>query len=422
MAPTGSRFEVQKFDGTGNFALWQTRVKDLLAQQGCLKALRDCKPAKMEDDDWEELQIQAARTIRLCLSDQVMYHVMDENSPKKVWEKLESQFMSKTATTKVYLKQKLYRLKMQEGSDFVEHMNAFNQVVTDLARLSVKIDDEDRAILLLCSLPLSYEHLITTLTYGKETIKVEDVTAALLSYDMRKKNTAEEVAHGEGLLVNGAQGRKGYEAGKNKKKKVQCHKCKKWGHIKKDCPDLKDGSSANIATHGDDSDSSGDVLLVSNRRSTKGEAWMLDSASSFHATPNREWFSSYKSGELDTAYLGDDTGYRVAGVGDVKIKMFDGVERVLRGVRHVPGLRRNLISLGVLHDGGMVFRCDRDRKTMRIMEDEVTVMTGERTTSHLYKLRGSTIAGGGIVSGVAGVAAVFHGGGGSAADSSSSSR
>ena len=421
MAPTGTRFEVQKFDGTGNFALWQTRVKDLLAQQGCLKALRDSKPAKMDDDDWEELQIQAAGTIRLCLSDQVMYHVMDENSPKKVWEKLESQFMSKTTTTKVYLKQKLYRLKMQEGSDFVEHMNAFNQVVTDLARLSVKIDEEDRAILLLCSLPPSYEHLITTLTYGKETIKLEDVTAALLSYDMRKRNNAEEVAHGEGLLVNGGQGRKGYEAGKNKKKKVQCHKCKRWGHIKKDCPDLS-GSSANVATHDDDSDGSGDVLLVSDRRSTKGEAWMLDSASSFHATPNREWFSSYKSGEFDTAYLGDDTGYRVAGVGDIKIKMFDGVERVLRGVRHVPGLRRNLISLGVLHDGGMVFRCDRDRKTMRIMEDEVIVMTGERTASHLYKLRGSTIAGGAMEDGVAGVAAVFHGGGGSAADSSGSSR
>uniref|UniRef100_A0A453QD77 Uncharacterized protein n=1 Tax=Aegilops tauschii subsp. strangulata TaxID=200361 RepID=A0A453QD77_AEGTS len=68
------------------------------------------KPAKMEDEDWKELQM-----IRLCLSDQVIYYVMDENSPKKIWEKLESQFMSKTATTKVYLKQNSYGLKMQEG-------------------------------------------------------------------------------------------------------------------------------------------------------------------------------------------------------------------------------------------------------------------------------------------------------------------
>ena len=34
-------------------------------------------------------------------------------------------------------------------------------------------------------------------------------------------------------------------------------------------------------------------------------------------------FSSYKSGEFDLAYVGDDTGYRVAGVGDIKIKMFE---------------------------------------------------------------------------------------------------
>ena len=63
MAPSGTKFEVQKFDGTGNFSLWQTRVKDLLAQQGCLKALRDVMPAKMDKDDWEELQMQAAGTI-----------------------------------------------------------------------------------------------------------------------------------------------------------------------------------------------------------------------------------------------------------------------------------------------------------------------------------------------------------------------
>ncbi|KAE8787904.1 retrotransposon ty1-copia subclass [Hordeum vulgare] len=187
----------------------------------------------------------------------------------------------------------------------------------------------------------------------------------LLSYHMRKKN-AVEVSHGEDLLVKGEGWRKGYEAGKNKKKKkkIQCHNRSRGDILKKECPELNGGSSANMAIHGNDSDISSDALVVSERRSIKSEAWMLDSACSFHATPNKEWFSSYKSGDFGLAYMGDDTGYSVAGVGDIKIKMFDGVERMLRGVRHVPGLRRNLISLGVLHDGGMVFRCDRDKKTM----------------------------------------------------------
>ena len=51
-------------------------------------------------------------TIRLCLSDQIKYHVMEETSPKKNWDNLASQFMSKTVTQKLYLKQKLFGLKM----------------------------------------------------------------------------------------------------------------------------------------------------------------------------------------------------------------------------------------------------------------------------------------------------------------------
>ena len=60
--------------------------------------------------------------------------------------------------------------------------------------------------------------MITNLAHGKETVKNEDITTALLPYNMRKKN-AVEVSHGEGLQVKGEEWRKGYEAGKNKKKK-----------------------------------------------------------------------------------------------------------------------------------------------------------------------------------------------------------
>jgi len=85
-----------------------------------------------------------------------MFYVMDLTSPKEIWDKLTTQYMS-TLTTKLYLKQKLYELNMmQEGSDLVEHLNVFNQLVADLARREVTADDEDKAIILLCSLPTSY--------------------------------------------------------------------------------------------------------------------------------------------------------------------------------------------------------------------------------------------------------------------------
>ena len=240
MAPGFTKFDVEKFDGTGNFGLWQTRVKDILAQQGILKGLQETKLAKVDNNAWEDMQVQAAATIRLCLADQVMYHVMDEDTPKGIWDKLANRYMSKSATNKLYLKQKFYGLKMQEGSDLVEHVNAFNQLVTDLARLDVKIEDEDKALLLLVSLPPSYEHLVITLTHGKTTVNNEEVTAALLGHELRKqKNATEESTQGLGLAVKGYQLRKGQEAEKKKKKKVQCYRCKDWGHIKRECPELR---------------------------------------------------------------------------------------------------------------------------------------------------------------------------------------
>ena len=75
------KFEVVKFDGTENFGLWQRRVKDFLAQQDMVKALYGTKPESMEETDWKELEANAVAVIRLCLADDVMYHVMDDESP-----------------------------------------------------------------------------------------------------------------------------------------------------------------------------------------------------------------------------------------------------------------------------------------------------------------------------------------------------
>ena len=108
-----------------------------------------------------------------------------------------------------------------------------------------------------------------------------------------------------------------------------------------------------IAKKQDDSDSDGDVLTVSSEKFC--EAWLLDSASSFHATPNKEWFSSYIEEDGGLAHLGDDSDYCIIGVGDIKFKMCDGREMLLKGVKHMPGQQRNLISLELLHDEGWLY-------------------------------------------------------------------
>ena len=87
---SSTKFDVVKFDGSGNFGLWQRRVKDLLVQQGMMKALYGKQPKGIDDMDWKDLEAKAAATIRLCLANGVMYHVMDGESLAAIWLKLES--------------------------------------------------------------------------------------------------------------------------------------------------------------------------------------------------------------------------------------------------------------------------------------------------------------------------------------------
>ena len=75
--------------------------------------------------------------------------------------------MSKSLTNKLYLKQRLYRLKIHESLNLAQHVNIFNKIIADFVRVDVKIEDKDKAIILMCSLPPSYEHLVTTIMYEK---------------------------------------------------------------------------------------------------------------------------------------------------------------------------------------------------------------------------------------------------------------
>ncbi|KAL0389042.1 UNVERIFIED_CONTAM: Retrovirus-related Pol polyprotein from transposon TNT 1-94 [Sesamum calycinum] len=159
----------------------------------------------MDDEDWEELQQRAAGTVHLCLADEIMYHVMNLKS-------------------------------------LGEHMNVFNQIITDLARLDVNIEDEDGAMILLCSLPFSYEHL------GKVLMEIVYMSRVI-------------------RIVDGSQRRRVLE---------------------NEIPDLSQGND-------DSGCSDGDMLSVSTNQYV--DAWILDSECSYHIKPNREWFSSYRPDE-----------------------------------------------------------------------------------------------------------------------------
>ena len=71
---------------------------------------------------------------------------------------------------------------------------------------------------------------------------------------------------------------------------------------------------------------------------------VLDSGASFHARYCKTCFRNNQANNFGKVYLVDDEPCNIIGKGDVLINMKIGNSWLLKNVRHVSQLRRNLIS------------------------------------------------------------------------------
>ena len=75
------------------------------------------------------------------------------------------------------------------------------QIISELESIKVKIDDEDKALRLIWSLPPSYEHMQTVLMYRKENANFSKVTSKLISEERRLKNRENKSSESAPLSV-----------------------------------------------------------------------------------------------------------------------------------------------------------------------------------------------------------------------------
>ena len=107
---------------------------------------------------------------------------------KQLWETLETKYPKKSIESRLHLKRRLYRFQLKRGSSVDDHPNAYTKLLADLMKVDVEIEDEDKACILLSSLPdEDYETFVLTLINGKETLNYNDISGALINYELRRK-------------------------------------------------------------------------------------------------------------------------------------------------------------------------------------------------------------------------------------------
>ncbi|KAG8499189.1 hypothetical protein CXB51_005621 [Gossypium anomalum] len=415
------KYEIPLLDRNTRFALWQIKMQAVLAQMDLEDALLgiDKMPSTLTDEEKKRKDRKALTQLHLHLSNEILQDVMKEKTAAALWKRLEQICMSKTLTSKLHMKQRLYAHRLEEGASVHEHLTVFKEILSNLEAMEVQYDKEDLGLILLCSLPPSYSTFRDTILYSRESLTVDEVYDFLTSYDKMKHLVVKPDSQGEGLIVRGRQDRntdddrgrtqernhRGKSKGRSKSSNrgKTCNFCKKKGHIKSECYKLQNKIKREAANqkgkqpeNSGEADvvedySDGELLVASVNDSKVSEEWILDSGCTFHMSPNRDWFTTYETVSEGVVLMGNNASCKIAGVGTIKVKMFDGVVRTLSDVRYVPELKRNLISLSTLDSKG--YRYTAESGVLKISKGSLVVMKGQRKTAKLYVLQGSTVTG-----------------------------
>ncbi|KAL8472435.1 hypothetical protein ACS0TY_029590 [Phlomoides rotata] len=222
----------------------------------------------LKTEEGEESSVTAAKRIEigekahsaiiLCLGDKPLREISKENTAIDVWRKLESLYQTKSVSNKLYVKQKLLDFRMSEDKNLSEQLDTFNRYVDDLEDLDVKLEDDDKALMLLNALPRSLENFKDAVLFGRQDeVSYDSVLAAVKTKILRVQERdakADKKTHdpAESLNVKFKKGKKfqkekggQLDKGKNKSKESgfverrKCYNCNKIVHLKKNCPEKK---------------------------------------------------------------------------------------------------------------------------------------------------------------------------------------
>ena len=117
-------------------------------------------------------------------------------------------------------------------------------------------------------------------------------------------------------------------------------------------------------------------------------SWVIDSGASIHATPWKDFLTSYTFGDFGSVRMGNDGSAKAIGMGDVRLETNNGTALFLKNVKHISDIHMNLISTGKLDDEG--FYNNFHDNQWKLTRGSMVVEKGKKCSS-LYLMQARVI-------------------------------
>lgn len=419
--------ETSKLDGNTNYSVWSFKLRNMLCREDTWK-LVEPPPGTIAPTDPAEvaaLQVQknkALTMIALSVRDNVIPYILNITEPDVCWATLKGLYASSTNSRKLLLRRKLTSLKLEEGGSMSTFLQHLKELINELACAGEIIADEEVVEHVLMALPESYEGLVNTITYRPTLPSVAELTVILLQDEIRREIRGQKQGDCEALLVKTKKNfisRKPTSGGdslsKGKRTPSECHYCGSTSHWMRNCPQLaaelkkrraerRDKTTINLIDNfesGEDDDSrDSDSELAVNltelniaEQCTSQAEWYIDSGASKHVTGRKKLLSEIESGSSSKISTAGGETLNVIGKGKVEIPTNSGGIK-FDNVLYVPGVTKNLLSVGTIADDKEGYKILFDSGKVWILRDfpipdaHHVVTEGHRDFKNgLYKFR-----------------------------------
>ena len=195
----GKASGIEKFDGT-DFVYWRMQIEDYLYGRKLHLPLLGTKPESSKAEEWALLDRQVLGVIRLTLSRSVAHNVVKKTTTD-LMKALSDMYEKPSANNKVHLMKKLFNLKMAENASVAQHLNEFNTITNQLSSVEIDFDDEIRALIVLASLPNSWEivRMAVSNSTRNEKLKHNDIRDLILAEEIRRRDAGKTLGSGSTL-------------------------------------------------------------------------------------------------------------------------------------------------------------------------------------------------------------------------------
>ncbi|GKA92064.1 zinc finger, CCHC-type containing protein [Tanacetum coccineum] len=234
--------KLDKFEGH-DFRRWQKKMHFLLTTLKVVYVLTTPMPELLEDATVEAIRIRAKweNDDYICrghilngMSDSLFDVYTNVESAKELWDSLESKYMAEDSSSKKFLVSNFNNYKMVDSRPVMEQYNELLRILGQYTQHGLKMDESTSVSSIIDKFPPSWKDFKHTLKHGKDDLSLgKGKEVARPSVNMTEEGKNKNNKQNKGKKHDFKE--HGSGSGSNKKPKLECWKCDKTDHFKRDC-------------------------------------------------------------------------------------------------------------------------------------------------------------------------------------------